>query len=72
MLFQLWSSEGLKLLGVLRGHRRGVWFVRFSPVDQVLLSSSADCSVKLWALGDLTCIKVILSSYSSESLDINL
>jgi U3 small nucleolar RNA-associated protein 13 len=48
------------LLGVLRGHKRGVWCVRFSPVDRVLLSSSADCTVKLWAVEDLTCIKVVL------------
>jgi WD40 repeat protein len=60
LVFQLWSVQGLALLGVLRGHRRGVWCVRFSPVDQVVLSSSADCSIKLWSVADLTCIKVIL------------
>ncbi|KAJ4446143.1 hypothetical protein ANN_12835 [Periplaneta americana] len=62
---KLWSVEGLSLVGVLRGHRRGVWCVRFSPVDQVLLSSSADCTIKLWALGDLTCIKTFEGHDSS-------
>lgn len=33
---KLWS-ENLELLGVLRGHKRGVWCARFSPADQVCL-----------------------------------
>lgn len=59
VVYQVWSSEDLSLVGVLRGHRRGVWCVNFSPVDQVLLTSSSDCTMKLWALSDLSCIKVI-------------
>lgn len=35
---KLWS-EDLQLLGVLRGHKRSVWCVRFSPVDQVCRNS---------------------------------
>ncbi|PNF27952.1 Transducin beta-like protein 3, partial [Cryptotermes secundus] len=62
---KLWSVEGLTLLGVLRGHRRGVWCVRFSPVDQVVLSSSADCTIKLWAVSDLTCVKTFEGHDSS-------
>ncbi len=34
-LLQLWEADSLKLLGVFRGHRRGIWCVQFSPVDQV-------------------------------------
>ena len=34
-MFQLWKGEDLTLLGVFRGHKRGVWCVQFSPVDQV-------------------------------------
>lgn len=33
---KLWN-ENLDLLGILKGHRRGVWCVRFSPVDQVCI-----------------------------------
>ncbi|PSN41585.1 Transducin beta-like protein 3 [Blattella germanica] len=61
----LWAVDGLKMLGILRGHRRGIWNVQFSPVDQVLASSSADCSVKLWALADLSCIKTLEGHDSS-------
>lgn len=32
---KLWSADKLQMIGVLRGHRRGVWCVRFSPIDQV-------------------------------------
>lgn len=32
---QLWQVSDGSLLGVFRGHRRGVWSVKFSPVDQV-------------------------------------
>lgn len=61
-LAKLWSlgapGADLALLGVFRGHRRGVWCVQFSPMDQVLASSSADGSVKLWSLQDFSCLKV--------------
>uniref|UniRef100_A0A8C7K8R5 Transducin beta like 3 n=1 Tax=Oncorhynchus kisutch TaxID=8019 RepID=A0A8C7K8R5_ONCKI len=60
-LAKLWSlgapGADLALLGVFRGHRRGVWCVQFSPMDQVLASSSADGSVKLWSLHDFSCLK---------------
>lgn len=58
---KLWSLAGgadLGLLGVFRGHRRGVWTVCFSPVDQVLATSSADGTSKLWSLQDFSCLKV--------------
>ena len=32
---QLWSVSDGGLVGVMRGHRRGIWSVQFSPVDQV-------------------------------------
>uniref|UniRef100_A0A8D3DJI2 Transducin beta like 3 n=1 Tax=Scophthalmus maximus TaxID=52904 RepID=A0A8D3DJI2_SCOMX len=57
---KLWSlaEEGsVGLLGVFRGHRRGVWAVCFSPVDQVLATSSADGTAKLWSLQDFSCLK---------------
>uniref|UniRef100_A0A6Q2YWA0 U3 small nucleolar RNA-associated protein 13 C-terminal domain-containing protein n=1 Tax=Esox lucius TaxID=8010 RepID=A0A6Q2YWA0_ESOLU len=61
-LAKLWSlgapGANLALLGVFRGHRRGVWCVLFSPMDQVLATSSADGSIKLWGLQDFSCLKV--------------
>ncbi|KAL7860468.1 hypothetical protein AOLI_G00168170 [Acnodon oligacanthus] len=54
---KLWSLTDMSLLGVFRGHRRGVWCVQFSPLDQVLATASADGSVKLWGLHDFSCLK---------------
>ncbi|KAI2666592.1 Transducin beta-like protein 3 [Labeo rohita] len=31
---KLWSLADMSLLGVFRGHSRGIWCVQFSPVDQ--------------------------------------
>ncbi|GAB1300680.1 Transducin beta-like protein 3 [Apodemus speciosus] len=39
------------------GHRRGLWNVQFSPMDQVLATASADGTIKLWALQDFSCLK---------------
>lgn len=61
----MWSLPDLSLLGVLTGHRRGVWCVRFSPVDQILMSSSADCTIKLWSIADLACLKTLEGHESS-------
>lgn len=57
-LWSLAAGADLSLLGVFRGHRRGVWAVCFSPVDQVLATSSADGTCKLWTLQDFSCLKV--------------
>ncbi len=35
MLLQLWQVTDGSLMGTFRGHRRGVWSAKFSPVDQV-------------------------------------
>ena len=36
--WQLWRVSDGSVAAVLRGHRRGVWSVKFSPVDQVTLN----------------------------------
>ncbi|CAI8006082.1 Transducin beta-like protein 3 [Geodia barretti] len=54
---KLWNVSDGGLVGVLRGHRRGIWSVQFSPVDQCVLTASADTTLKLWAVNDCSCIK---------------
>jgi U3 small nucleolar RNA-associated protein 13 len=44
-------------MGVCKGHKRGVWCVKFSPVDKAVASSSADATIKLWSLTDSSCLK---------------
>lgn len=62
---KLWNLKNLSVLGVLRGHRRGVWSATFSPVDQVLMTTSGDCTIKLWSLTDMSCLKSIEGHDSS-------
>ncbi|KAI8993249.1 WD40-repeat-containing domain protein [Pilobolus umbonatus] len=54
---KLWSVDTGDLLGVMKGHKRGVWSTKFSPVDQVLATSSGDKTIKIWSLKDFSCLK---------------
>ncbi|KAI0361058.1 WD40 repeat-like protein [Trametes cingulata] len=47
----------LRLLGTCKGHKRGVWCVRFGRAERVLATGSGDKTVKLWNLDDFTCVK---------------
>ena len=50
--------ETLGVIGVLKGHRRGIWCVQFSPVDEILATASADADIKIWSLNDYSTLKV--------------
>lgn len=54
-----------KEIGTLSGHKRGIWDIDFSPVDQVLASTSADQTIKMWSIKDLNCIKTFEGHTSS-------
>ena len=69
---KIWSVEEGEVQGVLRGHRRGVWSVRFAPKDTptittnngptnvsrgLILSASGDKTVKIWSLTDYSCLR---------------
>lgn len=68
---KIWSVEEGEVQGILRGHKRGVWSVQFSPANMptlqgddgpvtgkgAILTGSGDKSVKLWSLSDYTCIR---------------
>ncbi|OLN82072.1 putative U3 small nucleolar RNA-associated protein 13 [Colletotrichum chlorophyti] len=70
-MVKIWSVAEGEVQGILRGHRRGVWSVRFAPSgcpaihgDEgqvagkgVVLTGSADKTVKLWSLTNYTCIR---------------
>ncbi len=51
------ASATLKPLATCKGHKRGVWCVRFSPVDRAFATASGDRTIKLWSLNDFTCVK---------------
>lgn len=47
----------IKVIGTCKGHKRGVWCVRFGKHEKVLATASGDKTVKLWSLTDFTCLK---------------
>lgn len=67
---KIWSAEDGTTIGLLRGHKRGVWSVRFSPKDTpilntdnrtstnrgLVLTGSGDKTVKIWSLADYSCL----------------
>lgn len=68
---KIWSVEEGEVQGILRGHKRGVWSVQFSPAKLpaiqgddgpvtgkgVVLTGSGDKTIKLWSLADYTCVR---------------
>ncbi|KAG7099702.1 hypothetical protein E1B28_001522 [Marasmius oreades] len=50
-------SGSIKLLGVCKGHKRGVWTVRFGREERVLATGSGDKTIRLWNLEDFSCVK---------------
>ncbi|KAF8819825.1 WD domain, G-beta repeat-containing protein [Cardiosporidium cionae] len=58
-LIKVWTFPDLKLLGICKGHQRGVWSVQFSQIEKVIVSASADTTIKLWNLQDFTCLKTL-------------
>lgn len=68
------SSAGargeLKLLGSCKGHKRGVWSVRFAKGERVLATGSGDRTVRLWGLEDFSCLRV-LEGHSNSVLRVD-
>lgn len=67
---KIWSAEDGSIMGILRGHRRGVWSIKFAPKNIPTISSesgsssnrglvitgSGDKTVKVWSLSDYSCL----------------
>ena len=47
----------LKLVGTCKGHKRGVWTVRFGRAERILATGGGDKSIKLWSLDDFSCLR---------------
>lgn len=68
---KIWSVAEGEVQGILRGHKRGVWSVRFAPANTpviqgdkgavagkgLVLTGSGDKTVKIWSLSDYTCLR---------------
>ena len=71
---KIWSTEEGEVQGILRGHRRGVWSVSFTPKDYttisgdngptssnrgLVLTGSGDKTIKIWSLNDYSCLRTL-------------
>lgn len=70
---KIWDVETGEAVGVLRGHKRGVWSAAFSPPGTLALTTNAsggassakgmvvtgsgDKTVRIWSLHDYSCIR---------------
>jgi U3 small nucleolar RNA-associated protein 13 len=73
---KIYSAAEGEAIGVLRGHRRGVWTVKFASKDSQVPSSgnkgliatgSGDKTVKIWSLADYSCL-LTLEGHSNSVL----
>jgi U3 small nucleolar RNA-associated protein 13 len=73
---KIYSATEGEAVGVLRGHRRGVWTVKFAPkTSQVpnsgskglIATGSGDKTVKIWSLSDYSCL-LTLEGHSNSVL----
>ncbi|KAH8914510.1 WD40 repeat-like protein [Atractiella rhizophila] len=51
------ASIQAELRGVLKGHRRGIWSVKFGPNSRQVATSSSDKTVRLWNVEDMTYLR---------------
>jgi U3 small nucleolar RNA-associated protein 13 len=73
---KIYSAAEGEAIGVLRGHRRGVWTVKFCTKDSqppgssskgIIATGSGDKTVKIWSLSDYSCL-LTLEGHSNSIL----
>ncbi|KAF2749898.1 putative small nucleolar ribonucleoprotein complex subunit [Sporormia fimetaria CBS 119925] len=75
---KIYSAVEGEAIGVLRGHRRGVWTVKFAPKESqvpgsttkgLIATGSGDKTVKIWSLTDYSCL-LTLEGHSNSILKV--
>lgn len=58
-LGKVWDLESGETVGVLKGHKRGLWDISFCQYDKLIATGSGDKTAKIWLLTDYTCTKTL-------------
>ncbi|MCP8716620.1 MAG: WD40 repeat domain-containing protein [Asgard group archaeon] len=58
-LAKIWQVETGETVGVLKGHKRGLWDINFYKFDKLVVTGSGDKTIKVWSLLDFTCKKTL-------------
>lgn len=80
---KIFDAEEGSAIGILRGHKRGVWGVRFCPKNTpvinteagtstnkgIIATGSGDKTIKIWNLADYSCL-LTLESHSNSVLKV--
>lgn len=56
---KVWNVDTGETVGILKGHKRGLWDVAFCQYDKLIVTSSGDKTAKVWLLKDFSCIKTL-------------
>lgn len=56
-LAKIWDLETGETVGILKGHKRGLWDINFYKFDKLIVTGSGDKTIKVWSLHDFTCVK---------------
>ncbi|EGW31040.1 uncharacterized protein SPAPADRAFT_142668 [Spathaspora passalidarum NRRL Y-27907] len=56
-LAKVWNTDSGETIGILKGHKRGLWDINFYKFDKLIATASGDKTVKVWSLVDFSCKK---------------
>lgn len=58
-LGKVWDLTSGETVGVLKGHKRGLWDIGFCQYDKLITTGSGDKTARIWLLTDFTCMKTL-------------
>ncbi|AOA63201.1 Small subunit (SSU) processome component [Komagataella phaffii CBS 7435] len=56
---KVWHIDTGETVGILKGHKRGLWDIRFCLYDKLIVTASGDKTCKVWSLQNFTCLKTL-------------